>query len=73
MGHSEGSPEREVHSKAGLPKKYRNITNEQPTRTRSRTGATTIKTAQSKQKEGNNQDQSRIKQHRGQKHNSKDQ
>ena len=48
MGHSEGSPEREVHSKAGLPKKYRNITNEQPTRTRSRTGATTIKTAQSK-------------------------
>ena len=25
MGHSEGSPEREVHSDAGLPKKDRNI------------------------------------------------
>ena len=58
MRHSKGSPEREVHSDTGLPKKDRNISNKpNPTRT----GGTTTKTAQSKQKEGNNQDQSRIK------------
>ena len=60
MGHSNGSPEREVHSDSGLPKKVRNISNKQPTPTPTRTGVTTTKTAQSKQKEGNNQDQSRI-------------
>ena len=27
MGHSEGSPEREIHRDAGLPKKDRNISN----------------------------------------------
>ena len=27
MGHSKGSPEREVHSDTGLPKKDRNISN----------------------------------------------
>ena len=30
MGHSEGSPEREVHSDTGLPKRDRNISNKQP-------------------------------------------
>ena len=48
MGHSKGSPEREVHSDTGLPKKNR---------------GTATKTTQRKYKEGNNQDQSRIKRH----------
>ena len=61
MGHSKGSPEREVHSNTGLPKKERNISNKQPNPTCIRTGGTTINKAQNKQKEGNNQDQSRIK------------
>ena len=61
MGHSEGSPEREVHSDTGKPEKDRNISNKQPNPMPTRTGGTTTKTAQSKQKEGNNQDQSRIK------------
>ena len=30
MEHSEGSPEREVHSNTGLLKKDRNISNKQP-------------------------------------------
>ena len=30
MGHSKGSPEREVHSNTGLRKKNRNISNKQP-------------------------------------------
>ena len=30
MGHSKGSPKREVHSNIGLPKKNRNISNTQP-------------------------------------------
>ena len=30
MGHSKGSPEREVHSDTGLPQKDRNISNKQP-------------------------------------------
>ena len=64
MGHSEHSPEREVHSATGLPKKDRNISNKQPSPTTTRTGGTTTKTTQSKYKEGNNQDQSRIKWHR---------
>ena len=64
MGHCKASPEREVHSKAGLPYKDRNISNKQPNPMPIRTGGTTTKTAQSKQKEGNNQDQRRIKQHR---------
>ena len=61
MGHSKGSPEREVHSNTSLPKKDRNISNKQPNPTPTRTGGKTTKTAQSKQKEGNNQDQSRFK------------
>ena len=64
MGHSEGSPEREVHSNTGLPKKDRNISNKQPNPTPTRTRGTTPKTTQSKQKEGNNQYQSRMKWHR---------
>ena len=61
MGHSKGHPEREVHSHTGIPKKYRNISNKQPNTTPTRTRGTTTKTDQSKQKEGNNQDHSRIK------------
>ena len=64
MGHSKGSPEREVHSKTSLPKKVRNISNKQPNPTSIRTGGTTTDKAQSKKKERNNQDQSIIKQHR---------
>ena len=60
MGHSKGSPEREVHSDTGLPKKNKNISNKQPNPTPTRTQGITTKTTQSKYKEGNNQDQSRI-------------
>ena len=63
MGHGEGSPEREVYSDTDLNKKGTNISNKQPNPTSTRTGGTT-QTAQSKCKEGNDQDQSRIKQHR---------
>ena len=61
MGQSKGSPEREVYSDTGLPKKDRNISNKQPNSTPTRTPGPTTKTTQSKYKEGNNQDQSRIK------------
>ena len=47
MGHSEGTPEREVHSDTGLPKKDRNISNKQPNPTSTRTGGTTTNKAQS--------------------------
>ena len=59
--HSKGSPEREVHNNTGLPKKNRNISNKQPNPTPTSTRGTTTKTAQSKQKEGNKQDLSRVK------------
>ena len=48
MGHSKGSPEREVHSDTGLHKKDRNISNKWPNPTPTRTGGTTTKTTQSK-------------------------
>ena len=48
MGHSEGSPEREVHSTTGLPKKDRNIPNKQPNPMPTRTWGTTTQTAQRK-------------------------
>ena len=48
MGHSKGSPEREVHSNTGLLKKDRNISNKQPNPTSKRTGGTTTSKAQSK-------------------------
>ena len=64
MGLSKGSPEREVHSNRGLPQKDRNISNKQPNPTSTRTRESTGNKAQSKQKEGNNQDQIRIKWHR---------
>ena len=41
MGHSKSSPEKEVHSGTGLPKKHRNISNKQPNPTSTRTGGTT--------------------------------
>ena len=61
MGHSEATREREVHSNTRLPQKDRNISNKQPNPMPTITRGTTTKTAQSKQKEGNNQDQSRVK------------
>ena len=61
MGQSKGSPEREVHSNTGLPKKDRNISNKQPNPTFIRTRGTTTNKAQNKQKRGNNQNQNRIK------------
>ena len=61
MGHRKGSHEREVHSDTDPPKKNRNISNKQPNPIPTRTQGTTTKTTQSKYKEGNNQDQSRIK------------
>ena len=36
MGHRKGSPEREVHSDTGLPKKDRNISNKQANSTSTR-------------------------------------
>ena len=41
MGHSKGSPEREVHSNIGLPKRDRNISNKQPNPMPRRTQRTT--------------------------------
>ena len=61
MGHREGSHEREVHSDTGLPIKDRNISNKQPNPTSTRNGRTTTNKAQSKWKEGNNQDERGIK------------
>ena len=46
---------------SGLPKKDINISNKKPTPIPIRTQGKTTKTAQSKRKEGNNQDQSRVK------------
>ena len=48
MGHSKGSPEREVHSNTGLPKKDRNISNKQPKPMPTRIRGTLTKTSQSK-------------------------
>ena len=54
MGYREGSPESEVHSNTGPPKKDRNISNKHPNCTSTGTGGTTTNEAQSQQKEGNN-------------------
>ena len=48
MGHSEGSPDREVHSNTGLPKKGRKISTKRPNPTSTKTGGTTTNKAQSK-------------------------
>ena len=61
MGHSKGSPESEVHSNTGLPYKDRDISNKQSNPIPTRMQGTITKTAESKRKEGNNQDQSRVK------------
>ena len=47
MGHSEGSPKREVHRDTSIPKKGRDISNKQPNPTSTRTGGTTTNKAQS--------------------------
>ena len=59
MRHSGDSPETEVHRGTGVPKKDRNISNNQPNPTSARTGGIITSKAQSEQKEGKNQDQSR--------------
>ena len=61
MEQCEGIPERKADRNTGLPKKYRNITNKLPNPIDTRNGETTTNKAQNEQKEGNNQDQSRIK------------
>ena len=48
MGHSKGSPKREVHSDTGLPKKDRNTSIKQPNPIPTRTQGKTTKTAQNK-------------------------
>ena len=48
MGHSESSPESEVHSHTVLPKEDRKISNKQPNPTVTRARATTTNKAQSK-------------------------
>ena len=53
MVHSKVSPEREVHSNTGLPKKNRNISNKQFNPIPTRTQGIKTKTTQSKYKEGN--------------------
>ena len=60
MGHKESSPEREVHSNTDLPTEDRKSSNKQPNPTCKRTRGTTTNKAQSKWKEGSNQDQSKI-------------
>ena len=47
MGHREGSPEKEVYSNTGLPKKNKNSSNKQPNHTPTRPWGTTTKTTQS--------------------------
>ena len=44
MGHSKGSPEKEVHSHTGLPKKNRNSSNKRPYHTPTITQGTTTNT-----------------------------
>ena len=51
MGNSKGSPEREVHSNAGLPKKDGNISNKQPNPTSTRTGGKETKPRESRRNE----------------------
>ena len=46
MGHSEGSPDREVHSNICLPKEDRKISNKQPNPTSTITGGPTTNKAQ---------------------------
>ena len=58
MGHSKGSPEREVYSHKDYLKKVKHF-NTQPNLTPTRTQGTKTKTTQSTYK-GNNQDQSRV-------------
>ena len=50
-GHSEGSPEREVHSDTGLPKKDRNISSKQPDPTSTRTRGKKTKPRVNRRKE----------------------
>ena len=62
-GHSNGLPEREVHSDTGLTKKESNISNKWPNPTLTGTWGTKTKTTQSIRIKANNHDYSRIKWH----------
>ena len=61
MGHRKSNPEREIHKNTGLPKEMEKISNKPPNTTSTRTRGRATNKAQSKQKEGNNQDKIRIK------------
>ena len=61
LGYTDKAVLREVHSNTGLPKEDKKVSNKQPNPTSTRTRGTTANKTQSKQKEGNNQDQNRIK------------
>ena len=60
MGHSAGSPEREIHSNTGLHKKDLKISNKQPHPISTRTTGTTPNKAWTDQRDKYNHDQSRI-------------
>ena len=47
MGHTEGSPEKEIHSNTGLPKEDTKVSNKQPNPTSTRTRGTTTNNAKS--------------------------
>ena len=64
MGHSKSNPEREVHSTIGLPQEARKISDIQPNTALKRTRKTTTNKSLNKQKEGDNQGQSRNQQNR---------
>ena len=61
MRHRKDRPEIEVHNNTGLPKKDRKLSNKQPNPTSTRTRVRTTNKAQNRWKEGNDQNQSRIK------------
>ena len=61
MGHNKGTPEREVYSNTGLPTRDKTFQINNLTLHLQEFKKTKTKTLQSKQKEGNNQDQTRIK------------
>ena len=63
-GHSEGTPEKEVHSNTGLLKNDRKFSNKWPDPTSTNTRETTTNETQREDKEENNENQSRIIWHR---------
>ena len=72
MGHWESSPQRDIHSITSLSQQTKGST-KQPNFTLKGTCKRTTNKAQSEQKEGNNKDQSRNKQNRVLRNDTKDQ